>query len=167
MKEKILKSKTLLTMFLVLTLSFANVTPANAATIKLNKKSISINKNATYQLKISGTKSKVTWSTTNKNVATVTSKGKVTGKSKGTCTIKAKVNKKTYTCKVTVKVNKKAVKKATSKKVKKAVNSSTVYITATGHKYHRGNCGYLSRSKYSISLKDAKARGYTACSRCY
>ncbi len=43
--------------------------------------------------------------------------------------------------------------------------SQTVYITLTGSKYHRSNCSYLS-SKISISLKDAKSQGYTACSRC-
>jgi len=41
-----------------------------------------------------------------------------------------------------------------------------VYITKTGSKYHRNGCRYLSQSKISISLKDAKARGYTPCSVC-
>lgn len=43
----------------------------------------------------------------------------------------------------------------------------TVYITNTGSKYHRGWCQYLSKSKTAISLSSAKARGYTACSRCF
>jgi micrococcal nuclease len=42
----------------------------------------------------------------------------------------------------------------------------TVYITKTGKKYHTASCRYLSKSKIAISLKDAKARGYTACSVC-
>jgi hypothetical protein len=42
----------------------------------------------------------------------------------------------------------------------------TVYITKTGKKYHRASCRYLSRSKISTSLKDAKANGFTACSVC-
>lgn len=45
--------------------------------------------------------------------------------------------------------------------------SQTVYITNTGTKYHRDGCGYLSKSKIAISLSDAKARGYTPCSRCW
>ncbi|MBQ5473642.1 MAG: Ig-like domain-containing protein, partial [Lachnospiraceae bacterium] len=49
--------------------------------------------------KVSGVK----WSTSNKKVATVSSKGKVTAKKKGTATITAKVSKKSYKCKVTVK----------------------------------------------------------------
>lgn len=43
---------------------------------------------------------------------------------------------------------------------------TTVYITATGSKYHRGSCSYLSQSKITITLGEAKSRGYTPCSRC-
>ena len=42
----------------------------------------------------------------------------------------------------------------------------TVYATKTGKKYHRSTCRYLSKSTIPISLKDAKARGLTACSVC-
>jgi len=42
----------------------------------------------------------------------------------------------------------------------------TVYVTETGTKYHRGSCSYLKRSKISITLENAKSRGYTPCSRC-
>ena len=45
-------------------------------------------------------------------------------------------------------------------------SDTTVYITATGEKYHRWGCQYLSQSCYSISLSDAQSRGYTPCSRC-
>ena len=45
-------------------------------------------------------------------------------------------------------------------------NEVTVYITETGKKYHRDGCSYLKKSKIEISLKDAKAQGYTPCSRC-
>lgn len=45
--------------------------------------------------------------------------------------------------------------------------SQTVYITATGSKYHRipkcGNSKYVS----STTLEKAKKQGYTACSKCY
>ncbi|MSS63635.1 peptidoglycan-binding domain-containing protein [Velocimicrobium porci] len=43
---------------------------------------------------------------------------------------------------------------------------TTVYITDTGSKYHRSGCRYLRKSKYSISLSNAKAQGYTPCSVC-
>jgi hypothetical protein len=42
----------------------------------------------------------------------------------------------------------------------------TVFVTKTGKKYHRAGCRYLSKSKISTALKDAKASGYTACSVC-
>jgi hypothetical protein len=42
----------------------------------------------------------------------------------------------------------------------------TVHITRTGKKYHRAGCQYLSRSDIPIDLNDAKAKGYTPCSRC-
>jgi hypothetical protein len=44
--------------------------------------------------------------------------------------------------------------------------TQTVYITRTGKKYHRDGCRYLAASKSPISLKDAKAKGYTACKVC-
>lgn len=42
----------------------------------------------------------------------------------------------------------------------------TVYVTKTGEKYHRSGCGYLRQSKRAIELTEAKAAGYTPCSRC-
>jgi len=46
------------------------------------------------------------------------------------------------------------------------VFSQTVYITKTGAKYHSEGCRYLSKSKISIDLADAIAKGYGACSVC-
>lgn len=45
--------------------------------------------------------------------------------------------------------------------------AQTVYITRSGKKYHRDGCRYLAASKFSISLKDAKAKGYTTCKVCH
>lgn len=42
----------------------------------------------------------------------------------------------------------------------------TVCVTKTGEKYHSGDCEYLKESKIPISLKDAKAKGYSPCSEC-
>lgn len=44
--------------------------------------------------------------------------------------------------------------------------SRTVYITATGEKYHGYGCQYLAHSCIAISLDDAIAQGYTACKVC-
>lgn len=82
---------------------FNNVQIAKAAsTVKLNKTSTAIYVGETVQLKISGTKDKIQWSTDNKSIASVSSKGKVKGIKKGTATITAKIGKKSYTCKVKV-----------------------------------------------------------------
>lgn len=43
---------------------------------------------------------------------------------------------------------------------------TTVYITKTGSKFHGSSCSYLKNSKISININTAKAKGYTACSRC-
>lgn len=54
-------------------------------------------------IKVTGTKKKVKWHSSNKNIAKVSSKGKVTGRKAGKVVITAKVSGKKYTCKVKVK----------------------------------------------------------------
>lgn len=101
MKQKFKSLGVLLSIVLCFTLVVPNV---NAATkVKINKKTASIYVGKTVQLKITGTKKKVTWKSNKKKVATVTAKGKVKGIKKGSATITATVSKKKYTCKVTVK----------------------------------------------------------------
>lgn len=73
------------------------------AKVKLNKTKITLYVGKTATLKLKNNKQKVKWSSSNKKVATVSSKGKVKGIKKGKATITAKVGKKKYTCKVTVK----------------------------------------------------------------
>jgi hypothetical protein len=51
--------------------------------------------------------------------------------------------------------------------VQQSNQAQTVYITRTGKRYHRDGCRYLSMSKVPISLKDAKANGYTPCKVCH
>ena len=83
--------------------------------IKLNVTSKTLYKGNTYTLKVTGTSKKVTWSSNDKSVATVSSTGKVTAKKAGTATISAKVDGKTLKCKITVKnytANDQAVRKA-------------------------------------------------------
>lgn len=45
-------------------------------------------------------------------------------------------------------------------------DTTIVYITDTGDKYHRYDCRYLDESKMTISLKYAKYKGYGACGVC-
>lgn len=96
----------LLCVFLVPTI-FPNITGNSftvqaASKIKLNTTKKTLIKGTTYTLKVKNTKKKAKWSTSNKKVATVNSKGKVTAIRKGTTTIKAKIGKKTYSCKIKV-----------------------------------------------------------------
>ncbi len=79
-----------------------NIAVAEAATVKISESKVTMEVGATTTLKVTGTKSKVTWKSSNKKVVTVTSKGVVTAKSEGTAKITATVNKKNYTCTVTV-----------------------------------------------------------------
>lgn len=95
---------------LALTVVTPSVVPMNnvavaeaAASVKLNKTKLSLTVGDTAKLTVSGTKSKITWATSKKAVATVDKAGKVTAVSAGSATIKATVDKKSYTCKVTVK----------------------------------------------------------------
>lgn len=90
------------TLLAVLMIASLCVVPSSAATVKLNKSSISLTKGYSTTLSVSGTTSTVTWSTGNKNVATVSSKGKVVGKKVGSTYIYAKVNSTTLKCKVKV-----------------------------------------------------------------
>ena len=43
--------------------------------------------------------------------------------------------------------------------------SLTVYVTRTGHKYHRDGCRYLRHSRFPMALGEARKR-YGACSVC-
>ena len=63
------------------------VMPVSVSAAKLNKKSVSLNVGKTYTLKVSGIKGKITWTSSQKSVATVSSKGKVKAKKRGAATI--------------------------------------------------------------------------------
>lgn len=58
-------------------------------------------------------------------------------------------------------------KKTTQAPPSPPAQSSTVYITDTGSKYHEWGCSSLSKSCHEISLDDAIAAGYTPCARCH
>ena len=47
-----------------------------------------------------------------------------------------------------------------------AGQDTIVYITKTGEKYHTGQCSSLKKSKISISLGEAVAKGYEPCKLC-
>ncbi|MGN1443199.1 MAG: hypothetical protein ACI4XE_05040 [Acutalibacteraceae bacterium] len=47
-----------------------------------------------------------------------------------------------------------------------SVSDSTVYITATGSKFHRDGCASLNKSKIKIDRDKAISEGYEPCKRC-
>ena len=77
-------------------------TEAEAASVKLNKKKVTIYEGDTYELKLKKATGDIVWKTSKKSVATVKD-GIVTAKKAGKATISAVYNDKTYKCKVTVK----------------------------------------------------------------
>ena len=100
MRKKVKLLLSLLVIVATFTLGFE--VPVNAAKVKLSKKSITLEVGQKKTIKVKGTTKKVTWSSSDKKIATVNSKGKITAKSEGTCNITAKVGSKKLTCKVTV-----------------------------------------------------------------
>ncbi len=56
---------------------------------------------------------------------------------------------------------------STAKTSAQNTNSTIVYVTNTGKKYHKSNCSYLKKSKIEMSLSNAQSSGYTPCSKCY
>lgn len=76
--------------------------PKSTAKFKLNRTQCVLFPAESTQLKLLGTKKKVTWSTNNKYIVSVTSSGKITGHAVGTANIYAKVGTKTWKCTVKV-----------------------------------------------------------------
>ena len=104
--KKLLLSIVITTSTLIVTVvtipEIENVYIVEAASVKISKTKYTMNVGEKYTLKVKGTKKKVKWSTSNKKVATINSKGKVTAKKKGTVTITAKVSGRKYKCKIKV-----------------------------------------------------------------
>lgn len=119
-----------------------------ASKVKISKTKASLEKGSTLQLKISGTKKKVQWSTSSSKIATVNSKGKVTAKKAGTATITAKVDGKKYRCKITV------TTPAISKKTLKLTVKDTYTLKMTGTK----KSVKWSSSKSSVASVNAKGK---------
>lgn len=105
--------------------------PTNADVPKLNKTApVTLTKGYQTTLAVSNASS-VTWSTGNKSIATVSSKGKVIGKNPGTTYIYAKTGSTTLKCKVTVVASKITANKS-SVTLDKVGATATVTFTVKG-----------------------------------
>ena len=171
--------KKLKQLLLILVLSLSLTSPAvipamgtttvSAATVRkpsLSNSKLTIYTGKSVLLKVNGTSGKVKWISQNKRIVTVDSKGKVTARGVGKTIISiknlVKVNESgnyTLRCQITVK------KKVASR----PQVQSSVWIPATGKKYHRiPNCGNMNPNRaHKVTLSQAKQRGYTACKNCY
>lgn len=72
------------------------------AAVKISSTKVTLIKGQKKTLKITGTGKNPSWTSNNKSVASVSSKGVITAKKKGTAVITAKVGSQKYTCKITV-----------------------------------------------------------------
>lgn len=140
MRSKLVRCLATAVMVATVTANIGTIESYASSTPKLNKTKVTITAGKTTTLKVKNLskKVKVTWKSTKKSVATVSSKGKVKAKKKGTAFIKAtfkykksgKLVKKTLKCKVTVKAKKvQATKTPTPKPT--ATTVPTVAPTAT------------------------------------
>lgn len=114
----------------------AQAAKKKAPAISAKKKTVYYKSTAT--LKMKNYKGKVKWSTSNKKIAKVNSKGVVTGVAPGKCTVTATAGKKKYKCTVTVKDRN--VTAATSFKVNGGgyfvKGESTATVTVKPKKYN-------------------------------
>lgn len=97
----------LMAVVMVMTATTASIIPVQdvyAASVKLNKTSLSLYTRTMIQLTVLNTGAKAKWSSSKPNVASVTSNGYVTARSAGKAKITAVVDRKKLYCNVTVKV---------------------------------------------------------------
>ncbi len=152
--------KILLMIFVITLICFLSSTNAEAA-IKLNAKTLYLEKYDSYSLKVRGTRSKIKWASDNNSIATVSSKGKVRAKKIGSTTITAQIKNKKYRCKVNVvKCPISVSESITNDYIKlKIKNTSTKTITvnkeisATSSEYKQ-----MFRANSTISISPGKSK---------
>jgi len=140
--------KILICLLCIISISFINIENISAATVKLNYSSITLETGASKSLKVTGTTSKVTWSSSKKSVATVTSKGVVTAKAEGTATIYASVAGKKLSAKVTVK-----------KPIKLNYTSATLDVGASKTLKETGTTSKVTWSSSNKSIATVTSKG--------
>lgn len=125
----------------------------------INTKSATLTVGFKKTLKVDNTKDKITWTSSKKTVATVSSKGVVTAKKPGTTTITAKTaSGQKLTCKITVKANTFKETKLSISKVPYSKCGLQVYSAS----YAKNGdlvikCRFLNNSGYKVTgLKNSK-----------
>lgn len=155
MREKGVK-RTVAAMLFMLVTVFVFTVPVQAASAKISKKDAELVVGETLKLKVTGGSGKITWSSKNKKIATVSKDGLVTAKKKGDCTITAKRGSKKLTCKVNVvplpkgyaTVNGKKVKVGSKVKVTYKIQSKKpIAFIYADYQYDRQALKVLSKEK--------------------
>jgi hypothetical protein len=142
--QKITKRIIPVFLLLIVLLSFDNKTLAFAATISLQM-NMDLPIGGSQSLILNGTTEKPVWTSSNKEVATVSADGRVNAFNEGTATITAALGTRKYQCIVTVKEN-------TSYQVK--VNSDNTYKIASGAvttAFQSGQNADLALSSFGIN----------------
>jgi len=129
---------------------------AEAATVRLNKKKVTLYVGEKIRLKMKGTDAAVTWSTSNKAVATVNKRGKVTAKKAGEATISAKVNNLTYQCVVTVKKVDTAVEEEAEDKITCNLPETSAYYQYE-YAYRSQDTSELNSAREVVFYQNLKA----------
>lgn len=87
---------------IILCMSVAAPDVSYASSIKLNKTKLELSVGKTYMLKLNGSSGSVTWTSSKKSVATVSSSGKISAIKEGKTVITAINKKKSFKCIVSV-----------------------------------------------------------------
>lgn len=152
-------------------------------TPKISKTSLTLDAGESYKLKITGTTQKIKWSSSNEKIAVVDASGEITAIKDGTCYIKANILNKIYKCKVTVEEKEKQPSPSDTETDDETTdtgntdnsentgdtNTSYVYVSATGSKYHSiPNCGNMNPDKaIKMTEQEAISSGHSKCSKCF
>lgn len=163
--------------------------PRLKAKITLEEKTATVESGKNHKIKIKsktyGDKVKK-WTSSNKKVATVDSRGKVTGKQVGTATITLKMQSGVQAkCKIKVAKPKYSTNSkpssshsggsgshnshsgGSSGSSTNAPSFGYVWIPNTGSKYHKTSTCSGMKDPSKVTVEEAKSYGYTPCSKCY
>lgn len=149
-------------------LAAAGETAESAAKrIELSQNSVRLYAGESVRLRLSGTKAKIQWNSSDPHIAAVNRKGKVKAKAAGTAVITAKSKKKTFSCKVRVGNHITGVRLLSAASVTlEPGDTSRIQASVTGKKVYSKQLTYRSEDKKiaTVSAKGkitAKAGGLT------
>jgi hypothetical protein len=133
--------------------------------VKLNASKLTLEKGKSKTLKarVTGTKKKVKWTSSNKSIVTVNQKGKVTAQKAGSAKIKAKVNGVSAVCRVTVnqKLTRKQAEAAVCNYVeRKETNQYWYFYNGKEGDYYTFWVTFRgpgTKAKYFVNRKNGKA----------